>query len=265
MSIIDSHCHLQYPTFDEDRDAMIQRALDAGVQMICIGTDLKSSKTGVEIAQKFDGVWAVVGLHPNDNMDEVFDVVQYASLLDMPKVVGIGEMGLDYYRTTEPAHRKIQKDRFEQQLDLAVKRRLPIVIHSRDAGKGSTGVVHPDVIAVLKNNTPDRKGVAHSFTGTVDEARTYLDMGFYLGFNGIITFARQYDELVRFVPLDRILLETDAPFLAPELYRGKRNESAYVIEVAKKVADLKGQAVDNVITTTTHNTRTLFALDSVPQ
>src|SRR3989338_159701 len=166
----------------------------------------------------------------------------------------MGEIGLDYYRTTEEADKQFQRDRFEQQLAVAIKADKPIVIHSRDAGKGSVGVVHADLLAILQNNLPARRGVAHSFTGTIDEARKYLDLGFYISFNGIITFARQYDELVKFVPLDRVLLETDAPFLAPEPHRGQRNEPSYIVEVAKKLAELKNEPLDDIISQTTKNT-----------
>jgi TatD DNase family protein len=258
--IIDSHCHLQYPKYDTDRDEIIQRALDANIHMICIGTDFETSKQGIEIAQKYEGVWAAVGLHPNDNLHEEFDISGYEELLKMPKVVAIGEIGLDYYRTTDPKDQEFQKKRFEQQLDLGVRTNMPIVLHSRDAGKGSTGVVHADMIGILKNNLPPRSGVAHSFTGTIEEARMYLDLGFYLGFNGIITFARQYDEMIRFIPLDRILLETDAPFLAPEPHRGQRNEPSYIIEVAKKLSEVKGVSLEEVIEKTTQNSQTLFKI-----
>lgn len=244
---------------------MIRRALDADIQMICIGTDYETSKQGIEIAQQHEGVWAAVGLHPNDNLNEQFEPQQYEELLRMPKVVAMGEVGLDYYRTTEARDQKLQKERFEEQLDLAVRMNMPIVLHSRDAGKGSTGVVHPDMISILKNNLPSKLGVAHSFTGTLDEARMYLDLGFYLGFNGIITFPPaggqalgMYDEMIRFAPLDRILLETDAPFLAPEPYRGQRNEPAYIIEVAKKLAEIKKEASEKIIDQTTSNSKIVF-------
>ncbi len=258
--MIDSHCHPQFPQYEADRDATIRRALDAGIQMLCIGTDFSTSKQGIELAQQYDGMWATAGLHPNDNLNEGFDTAAYEALLKMPKVVAMGEIGLDYYRTTEDAAKQAQRERFEQQLALAVRLNLPIVIHSRDAGKGSMGIVHADLLSIVRNNLPSRTGVAHSFTGTVDEARQYLDAGFYIGFNGIITFARQYDELVKFVPMDRMLIETDAPFLAPEPHRGGRNESSYIIEVVKKLAELKNESYDMVAQKTESNCRELFKL-----
>ncbi len=258
--MIDSHCHPQAPQYEADRDAMIRRALDAGIKMLCIGTDFATSKQGIELAQQYEGMWATAGLHPNDNLNEGFNVAAYEELLKMPKVVGMGEIGLDYYRTTEEPAKQAQRERFEQQLALAVKLNMPIVIHSRDAGKGSMGIVHGDLLSIVRNNLPTRTGVAHSFTGTIDEARQYLDLGFYIGFNGIITFARQYDDLVKFVPMDRILIETDAPFLAPEPHRGGRNESSYIVEVAKKLAELKNESHDTIAQVTDANCRELFKL-----
>ena len=224
IRLIDSHCHLQFPKYKDDLKEVITRAQEAGVAMICVGTDYKTSKQAIEIASQHQNIWATVGLHPNDNLGEEFNADEYEKLLKTNKVVAMGEIGLDYYRTTEEADKQFQRDRFEQQLAVAIKADKPIIIHSRDAGKGSVGVVHADLLAILQNNLPARRGVAHSFTGTIDEARKYLDLGFYISFNGIITFARQYDELVKFVPLDRVLLETDAPFLAPEPHRDQRNE-----------------------------------------
>lgn len=261
MSIFDSHCHPQFPQYEKDRDEVLGRAREAGIRLICVGTDLETSKQGIELAQKHDGMWASVGLHPNDNLNEKFNAKDYEELLKMPKVVAMGEIGLDYYRTTDPKDQDFQKKRFEEQLDLAVRMNMPVILHSRDAGKGSTGKVHEDTIAILKNNPPLKLGVAHSFTGTIDDAKKYLNLGFYLGFNGIITFARQYDEVVIYIPLEYILLETDAPFLSPEPYRGKRNEPAYVVEVAKKIAELRNISLEEVVEQTTKNCKNLFKLN----
>ncbi len=260
MSIFDSHCHPQMEQYDKDREEMLRRAKDAGVFMICVGTDLETSRQGIELAQKHDNMWASVGLHPNDNLNEKFNSKAYEELLKLPKVVAVGEIGLDYYRTTEPKDQDFQKKRFEEQLDLAVRMNMPIILHSRDSGKGSTGRVHTDTIERLIDFKPSKLGVAHSFTGTIDDARKYLNLGFSLGFNGILTFARQYDEVVKYVPLESILLETDAPFLSPEPYRGKRNEPACVIEVAKKIAEIKNIPIEKVIEQTTENCKKLFNL-----
>ena len=263
-TIFDSHCHPQFPQYEKDREEVITRALGAGVSMICVGTDLETSKKGIQLAQKYDNMWASVGLHPNDNLNEKFNPGGYEELLKMPKVVAMGEIGLDYYRTTESKDQDFQKKRFEEQLDLAVKTNMPVILHSRDAGKGSTGKVHVDMIAILKNNLLSKNGVAHSFTGSIDDAKKYLDLGFYLGFNGILTFTHQYNEVVKYVPLEKILLETDAPFLAPEPYRGKRNESLYIVEVAQKAADLKNISMEKVVEQTAKNCKKLFDINTQP-
>lgn len=265
MKIFDSHCHLQFPQYDNDREEILRQALEAGIGLICVGTDLETSRQGIELAQKHENIWATVGLHPNDNLKEEFDASAYEKLLKKPKVVGIGEIGLDYYRTTDPEDKKFQRERFEKQLDIAIKAKVPIILHSRDAGKGSTGLVHLDMLDILQNcklkiDNYKPAGVAHSFTGSIEDAKKYLELGFYLGFNGILTFARQYDEMVRYVPLDRILVETDSPFLAPEPYRGQRNEPVYIIEVAKKVAELKNASVGEVFEKTTQNCLNLFSI-----
>lgn len=259
--LIDSHCHPQFPQYDKDREEMIKRVLDAGIGMICVGADLEMSKKAIELAGGHDGMWASVGLHPNDNLDEEFDEAVYEELLNQDKVVAVGEIGLDYYRTEKPEDQRRQKDRFIRQLELAKKVGKPLILHCRDSKAGSSGRVYPEMFDILNAKRSTLKafpGVVHSYTGSLEEAKKFLDLGLYLGFNGIITFARQYDEIVRYVPLDRILLETDAPYLTPEPHRGKRNEPTYVVEVAKKVAELKNIPLEEVAKQTTKNTKNLF-------
>lgn len=244
---------------------MLARAFGAGVSMICIGTDYESSKAGIELARQNENMWATVGLHPNDADNSQFSILNFQKLMERPKVVAVGEVGLDYYRTPEPEKQEQQKQAFAQFLDLARQYDKPVVIHSRDAAKGSVGRVCVDILSTienwkLKNGNYALRGVVHSFTGSLEEAQKYLNLGFYLGLNGIITFARQYDGMVKAVPLDRILLETDAPYLTPEPYRGQRNEPAYVIEVAKKIAGLKKEPLEKVIEQTTKSCKRLFKI-----
>ncbi len=260
MSIFDSHCHPQMAQYDKDREEVIACAQRAGVSMICVGMDLETSREAIELAQKTEGMWATVGLHPNDNLNEKFEPEKYKPLLSEKKVVAFGEIGLDYYRTEKPEDQKFQKERFIQQLELAKETKKPLILHCRDGKSGSTGPAYRDMIEILSRGYVINGGVIHSFTGTMDEAKQFLDLGLYLGFNGIITFARQYDEIVHEVPLERILLETDAPFLTPEPYRGKRNEPAYVIEVAKKLAELKNESLEKIFDQTTNNCQKLFNL-----
>lgn len=263
MSIFDSHCHSQMAQYNKDREEVIGRALKEGVFMICVGTDLETSRQAVELVQKQEGMWASVGLHPNDNLNEKFEPEKYRGLLQQEKVVAFGEIGLDYYRTEKPEDQKFQKERFIQQLELAKELKKPLILHCRDGKSGSTGRAYKDMTEILKNyklkiGNSALHGVVHSFTGTINEAKQFLDLGLYLGFNGIITFARQYDEIVREIPLEKILLETDAPFLTPEPYRGKRNEPAYVVEVAKKIAELKNEPYEKIVEQTTQNCKNLF-------
>ncbi|HZZ99755.1 MAG TPA: TatD family hydrolase [Candidatus Paceibacterota bacterium] len=259
MDIFDSHCHPQFPQYEDDREEMIARASGAGVSMICVGTDKDTSKQAVDLAQAHDNMWAAVGLHPNDNLEEDFFEGAYRDMLAMPKVVAAGEIGLDYYRTEDELLQRRQREHFDDQLALAKEFNMPIILHCRDGKSGSTGRANRDMLEMLINNCPNG-GVVHSFTGTLQEAKEFLALDLHLGFNGIITFARNYDEVVRYAPLDRILLETDAPFLTPEPYRGKRNEPSYIIEVAKKLAELKNEPLEKVIEQTTENCKKLFRI-----
>ncbi len=261
IKLIDSHSHPQDQQYDNDREEMIKRALDGGVQMICVGTDLKISKKAVDLAEKYDGIWAAVGLHPNDNLEEQFDPQPYKKLCENEKVVAIGEIGLDYYRTTESELQTLQKERFKKQLAMATELDKPVIIHCRDPLRRAEGEAsaHDDMLEIL--NGQSLRGVIHSFTGTWEQAKRYFDSGFYIGLNGIITFTDQYNQMVINAPLDRILLETDAPYLAPIPYRGKRNESLYVVEVAKKISELRKITVEEVAEKTSKNTSSLFGIN----
>ena len=239
--------------YDADREATLKRAFDADIGVICVGVDLASSKQAIEMAAHYDNVWASVGLHPNESVD--FDTETYRLLALDPKVVAIGEVGLDYYLTTDPSMQKAQKMRFEKQITLAIETKKPLIIHCRSA--------HKDMIDLLFHPRYKlfSKGVIHSFTGTWNDARHYLELGFYIGLNGIITFTDQYNETISNTPLDRILLETDAPYLSPEPHRGKRNEPSYVTYVANQIAKIKNISVDEVAHFTTENAKRLFAFN----
>lgn len=244
MDIIDTHSHPQFPQYDTDRDEVIRRALDAGVGMICVGTDEATSRQAITLAEQYEGVWASVGIHPND-LGDFMNVQELMGLMSHSKVVAVGEIGLDYYRTTDHVAQEKQRELFRQFL-LVDK---PRIIHCRDA--------HDDMLRLL----PSGRGVIHSFTGTLDQALQYIERGYHIGFNGIVTFARQYDEVVRGVPLERILLETDAPYLTPVPHRGTRNESSYIHAVASTVAQLRGIMKEEVMKTTTKNAHILFNLN----
>ncbi|MDE1925243.1 MAG: TatD family hydrolase [Patescibacteria group bacterium] len=236
MKLFDAHCHLQLSQFDADREAVIARLREKQVGGIIVGTDLETSRAGLELAKQYDFLWASAGLHPNDNLDERFDISKYEPLMQDPKVVAIGECGLDYFRSGDTdEEREIQKQRFVLQIELSLKIEKPLIIHCRNA--------HDDLLEILgsyKKEYGDKlHAVIHFFTGTGELAQKYLDLGCRLSFPGPITYTDMYDEAIRVVPLDKILCETDSPFAAPVPFRGKRNEPAYVEEVVKKIAAIK--------------------------
>ena len=251
MEFIDSHCHPQLPQYKSDGDEVIKRAIEAGVGMICVGTDLETSKQGIKLAEKYPNVWASVGLHPNDNLDEEFKPEIYEELSKNPKVVAVGEIGLDYYRTTGIESQKIQKDRFIKQMELVRKLNKPVIVHSRQAFQDTY-----EILSDFKRIT----GVIHSFTYSLKEAQKFIDLGYYIGLNGIITFTEQYNDTVLNIPLEKILLETDAPFLSPVPNRGKRNEPAYVKFIAQKISELRKVSIEEIAQKTTENTKRLFCL-----
>lgn len=252
----DVHTHTQDAQYDGDRETVIARAVEAGISMVQVGTDFEMSKKAVELAERYDNIYATVGLHPTDNKKEEFDYKAYKQLaLSSKKVVAIGECGLDYFRMRpfDDAQGK-QKEIFKKQIELAKDVGKPLMIHCREAFE--------DLIEILRTTdyglrTP---GVIHFFSGSVDDAKILLDMGFYFSFGGVLTFTRDYDEQIKFIPLDRILLETDAPYVAPIPYRGKRNEPLYVIEVAKKIAEIKGATLEEVAQETTKNAKLIFGV-----
>jgi len=253
---VDSHTHLDMDTFDDDRNIVIERALESGVKKILnVGFDLASSRNSVELAENYDCIYAAVGVHPH-NAKSYDDAVE-ASLAELAKngrVLAIGEIGLDYHYDNSP--RDEQRDVFVRQLRLAEEMRLPVLIHSRDA--------MDDVIEILRDNIPLRRGVVHCFSGNEEEARTLIGMGFLLAFGGTVTFKKNQNaqNLFRTVQIEKMLIETDCPYLAPVPFRGKRNEPAYVTNVAEKIAEMKGLSVRDVARITTDNFKTLFALEA---
>jgi TatD DNase family protein len=282
-SFFDAHTHVQFSAFKDNWREVIARAKGEGVAMINVGTQRDTSRRAIEIAETFkDGVYATVGLHPihtaksfHDAQElgtddkamefasrgEEFDHDSYKSLAVHPKVVAIGECGLDYYRLDEDTKEK-QKQIFLEQIQLSNEVKKPLMIHCREALSPSKGrEAFPDLIDILKSNRNlllPEPGVAHFFTGSLDEAKKLADLGFSFTFGGVITFARNYDPIIEYLPLDRILSETDAPYVAPVPYRGKTNEPAYVIEVVKKLAELKKQTVEAMAEQTVQNASRMF-------
>ena len=251
---IDSHCHLDSDQFDADREAVIDRAQTAGVtEMVAIGTgngppDLEA---GIRLADRCPFFHATVGIHPHDASKSTGEILQQlAHLTNHPKVIAIGEIGLDYHYDFSP--RETQHAVFISQLKIAEAAKKPIVIHTREAWD--------DTISLLRTHwNPQHGGIMHCFSGGPKEAQQVLDLGFYLSFGGIVTFpkALEIQEAARLCPADRLLIETDAPYLAPVPKRGKRNEPAYIIETAKKLAQLRGVPVEEISAITTANFRHL--------
>lgn len=260
MKLFDAHCHLHFPQFDADRDVVLARMREKGMGAVVIGTDYETSKAAVDFVSRgpegpLRDLWASVGLHPNDNLEEKFDAEAFEVLARDPKVVAIGECGLDYFRSGGSKEEKMaQQERFEKQIALAQKLNKTLVVHCRNA--------HDDCTSVLQNTgiTTMVPVVMHFFTGSGELAQKYLDLGCYLSFPGPITYTDMYDDSIRVCPLDRVLIETDAPFAAPVPYRGKRNEPAYVEHVAAKIAAVKGISTDEVAGITTQNAQKVFKL-----
>ncbi len=254
--IIDTHSHIHFEDYDADRGEVIARAREAGIAMVAIGTDLEESKRAIETAEKHpdDVLGATVGLHPT--YDEAFDEAAFRKLAAHPKVVAIGECGLDYYRVTDPALLAKQKETFLRQINLAHALEKPLVIHCRNA--------FSDLISILEASKdqllPERAGVIHFFSGTAEDARRLVDLGFYLGFGGVVTFTRDYDEAIKKVPAGRLVVETDAPYVAPVPHRGKRNESAFIAETVAKLAEIRGEDAEEFRNILLENTRALFGI-----
>lgn len=272
---IDTHCHVHFQAFKEDMDAIVNRSLEEGVGMITIGTQSTTSKNGIDLAERYEGVWATIGLHPNHlhaqefsdpnefavkTRSEAFDAEYYRELVKHPKVVAIGEFGLDYYRIPEGLSKEKviadQKIECAKQLQFASESNKPIVIHCRDA--------HDDQIELLRAEIDrgglKKRGVIHSFTGTAEDARKYRELGFLVGLNGILTFSKELQQELKDIPLEQIVVETDAPYLTPPPNRGKRNEPRFVKFVAQKVAGIKEVSIDEVATVTNENAARIFGL-----
>ncbi len=249
--LIDTHAHVNFNDFKDDYKETTKRALNNEIWMINIGAGGDTSKRAIEIAEEYEnGIYAAVGLHPGGR--EEFDYDYFFKLAKNEKVVGIGECGLDYYHTKDIKLWEKQKEIFIKHIKLANETNKPLIIHCRDA--------HDDLLEILRLKAKLPKGVMHFFTGTLEQAKKYIDLDFNVSFSGVITFTSAYNEVVKNIPLEKILVETDCPFVAPVPYRGKRNEPAYVKYVAQKIAELRGLSFDEVAEQTTRNARKLFVI-----
>lgn len=298
--LIDTHAHLNFEAFDNDWKEVAKRALDAGIWMINVGSNLKTSKRAIEIAEEFkEGVYAAVGLHPIHVLDEKFDINEYEKLAAHPKVVAVGEVGLDYYRlptTIRPEQagevtvgrqiktpddiKGLQKENLKKFIKLSEKFRLPLILHCRDgvvtqkeiraqtlAGPNlvQRGLgAHHEILDILYefdaiSSGFDTRGVAHCFSGNWEQAVRYFNLDFLISFTGVITFAHYEGEVLKKAPLNKIMIETDCPYLTPEPFRGGRNEPSYVEYVAREIARIKDISFEEAVKQTTENALCLFS------
>lgn len=263
MRYIDAHCHVQFDQYAQDAKDLISRMRSEGVGGVVVGVDLESSKKALALAEEYAHMYAAVGLHPNHAGEEAFGFDAYRALAASQKVVAIGECGLDYFRPAEITEevKSVQKELFKKHIELAAEVGKPLIIHARPS-KG-TQDAYQDLILLLKEAKrayPALRGDVHFFVGGVEEAAALFALDFTISFTAVITFARDYDAVIRAAPLERILSETDAPYVAPASRRGERNDPLTVQEVVTKIAAIRGEDVELVRETVLGNAKRLFKI-----
>jgi TatD DNase family protein len=263
LKYLDAHCHIQFDWYDADREEVIRKMEAQGVGGVVVGCDFASSKKAVELAEKYEHLWAAIGLHPNDEPSERFEAAKYRDLAKSKKVVALGECGLDYFRpedTSEEAKKK-QKNVLNDHLALAAELDLPLIIHSRPS-KG-TQDAYTDLIEILteaKIKHPNLRGDIHFFVGGVEEMGALHALGFTTSFTAVVTFARDYDAVIKAAPAEMILAETDSPFVAPASRRGQRNDPLAVGEVVTKIAEIRGEEPEATRATLLANAKRVFGI-----
>jgi len=277
--MIDAHTHIQFAAYEKDRDEVIARAKAAGVRMVTVGTQKDASRFGIELAKKYEGwIYATVGLHPihtsksfHDAQElggengftsrgEEFDPAYYLELAKDPHVVAIGECGLDYFRIEGDIAqaKEKQKDAFLKHIAIAEAVKKPLMLHCRPSA--GTDDAYEDILEIISNYQFPISKIVHFYVGSLEMAKKLLDAGFYFTFGGVITITRDYDGIVRFIPFEKILSETDAPYVAPAPYRGKRNEPAYVTHVINRLAELKNTSFEEADHQITGNANRVFGI-----
>ncbi len=275
MKYFDAHTHANFVAYATDRDEVVRRAVEAGVGMNVVGTQFDTSKAAVDLAQRYDHVWATIGLHPihttssyHDEQElgagnkeftsrgEVFDSAAYGALAARGKVIAVGECGLDYYRV-DPTTKDIQQKAFIEQIELANALGVPLMLHVRPS-QGSQDA-YLDALELVKAHAKGA-GDVHFFAGSWETAQKFLDIGFTLSFTGVVTFTHDYDEVIRNAPLDRLLSETDAPYVTPVPHRGKRNESSYIPLIVERIAHIRGGDPEVVAARLLENARRVFRI-----
>ena len=255
MQFFDTHTHMYFENYDEDRTEMIQSTYDSGItKLVNVGTDVESTRACLELAKQHDWMWASAGIHPHDakEADEAA-ITAITNFLEEEKIVAVGEVGLDFFRDHSP--QETQEKVFRHFVQLAADKKMPLIIHCRDA--------YDRMLEILKEmNLPSYEGVMHCYASHAEHMKSFLELGFYISFAGPLTYKKNdfLREACRECPEDRILLETDAPFLPPQSMRGKRNESSFLIETAKTAAEVRGVSLESIAQQTTENALNLFGL-----
>lgn len=253
--LIDSHAHLDDERFDEDRDLVIKSLKDNGIDLVInVGADLQTSINSVDLAEKYDNIYAAVGVHPHSAKEMDENTIQvFKELAKKDKVIAIGEIGLDYYYDNSP--RDVQRKWFIEQIKLAKELNLPIIIHTRDAAKETF-----DILKEAQDGS--LRALLHCYSGSIEMALDYIKLGFYISLGGPVTFksANIPKEVAQAVPLDKLIIETDSPYLTPEPYRGKRNEPKHVKHVAETISELRGISFEELVSATSKNTKELFGI-----
>ena len=282
LKYIDVHSHIQDKAFEVDREAVLARMREEGIGALVVGTDRKMSEDAIRLAEQYEFLWATVGQHPTDSLKAVcggegresginaeFDYDFYLKLAKNPKVVAIGECGLDYYHEDQNAKRKTQRDLFERHIELSLEIKKPLMLHCRPSP--GTLDAYEDMLKILDHrlyghsdfmdfsaSDPRYPGNVHFFAGNWDIAERFLKKGFTLSFTGVITFARDYDQVIKNTPLEQLMVETDCPYVAPAPFRGKRNEPRFIKEIANKIAEIRGEDIAKVAKVTCQNALRLF-------
>lgn len=260
----DIHSHLNFPDYESDFEEVITRLRETETHTIVVGTDYESSKKAVDLADKYPEIYACIGIHPVDDPKQSFEVEKFNKLVSHPKVVAIGECGLDFFHADKAQDYERQKELFLAQVNFALKHDKPIMIHARPARRSVGGDGYPELLEILepmKKDYGDKlRGNVHFFAGDWDIAEKFLKIGFTLSFTGVITFTHNYDDVIRRAPLEMIMSETDAPYVSPTPYRGKRNEPSYVQEVVKKIAEIREEDFETARKALISNAHRMFGL-----
>lgn len=255
MKYFDIHSHLNFPDYN-DLEKALERMQLAEVGTIVVGVDFESSKKAVELAEAHENIWACIGIHPADNPTENFEAEKFKTLVSHPKVVAIGECGLDFFHRDRVEDYERQKKLFLDQVEFALEHDKPIMIHARSAYPGLLSILEP----MKQEHGKKLRGDIHFFAGNLEEAKRFWAIDFTTSFTGVITFTHDYDEVIKNAPLEMLMSETDAPFVSPVPYRKQRNEPAYVVEVVKKIAEIRGEDLETIEKTLLANASRVFKI-----